>query len=376
MTNTRALGREILDLLREHFLDQAVLEKWEVDGHALAVQAAAGQGDDQRIDELLLLLGISHTRRFTPQQIEYYHLLDTYAPAGLRSRLRSLFPDGVVRYPGIGVAVAVAERRFFVSAMIPGGQAECCGLLPGDELVSADDVPYAPVASFRGREACSVSLGFRREAQGALRHVEITPTLLSAGTLLATASRDSARVIPRRSKSVAYYKPWSLAGNRYWRPLVNTLSGKLRSCDSLVLDLRGGIGGASPEYAEFFVGRSPELTFLGARQAKRIINPHWRRPVVLLVDATTRSGSEVFAFALQRAGIPIVGARTPGEVAVAKPFILSDESLLLVATCAVAVDGAILEGHGVHPDIAVPYDVAYAGGNDPQLDAALDLAAG
>jgi len=117
------------------------------------------------------------------------------------------------------------------------------------------------------------------------------------------------------------------------------------------------------------------LTLLGPRQAKRIVNPHWRKPVILLVDGTTRSGSEVFAFSLQRAGIPIVGTRTPGEVTVARPFILSDESLLLVATCAVAVDGVILEGNGVQADVVVPYEIAYAAGNDPQLDAALELAA-
>lgn len=375
MTNPRPLGREILDLLQEYFLDQAVLEEWVADGHAMAVQAAAELKDDRRLDELLLLLGISHTRRFTPQQIEYYHLLDTYAHTGLRSRLRSLFPDGVVRYPGIGVAVAVAERRFFVSATVPGGLAECGGLLSGDELVSVDDLPYEPVASFRGCGVRSVSLGFRREAQGPLLHVEITPALLSAGALLAKASRDGARVIPWRSKSVAYYKPWSLAGDGHWRLLVNTLSGKLRNCDALVLDLRGGIGGASPDYAEFFIGRSPELTLLGPRQAKRVVNPHWRKPVILLVDGTTRSGSEVFAFSLQRAGIPIVGTRTSGEVTIARAFILSDESLLLVATCAVAVDGVILEGNGVQADVVVPYDIAYAAGNDPQLDAALELAA-
>jgi carboxyl-terminal processing protease len=93
------------------------------------------------------------------------------------------------------------------------------------------------------------------------------------------------------------------------------------------------------------------------------------------VDRTTRSGSEVLAFALQRAGIPVVGTQTPGEVTAAKPFILSDASLLLVATSAVLVDGATLEGSGIQPDVAVQFDVAYAAGNDPQLDAALELAA-
>ncbi len=153
------------------------------------------------------------------------------------------------------------------------------------------------------------------------------------------------------------------------------MSGRLRNCDALVLDLRGGIGGASPEYAEFFVGRSPELIMTGPRQAKTTINPHWRKPVVLLVDWRTRSGNEVFAFSLQRAGIPLVGTPTPGEVIAARPFILSDGSFLLIATCAVKVDGEILEGNGVQPDVVIPHEIAYAAGNDPQLEAALEIAA-
>lgn len=375
MTYPGPLGQEILELLREHFFHREVFEKWRTDGHAAALEAAAELKDAQRLNELLSFLGISHTRRFTSDQIDYYYLLYTYSTAGLRSRLRSLFPNGVVSYPGIGVAVTRKDRRYFVSAVVPGGPAERAALLAGDELVSVDDRPYEPVASFRDRDARVVSVSFRRDIRGSILHAEIIPTVVSAGDELANASRDGARVLDRHSKSIAFFKPWSLAGDRHWRVLVKALSGKLRNCDALVLDLRGGIGGASPDCAEFFVGRSPELTLLGPRQEKRVVNPHWRKPVVLIVDRTTRSGSEVLAFALQRAGIPVVGTETPGEVTAAKPFILSDASLLLVATSAVLVDGATLEGRGVQPDVAVQFDVAYAAGNDPQLDAALELAA-
>ena len=37
------------------------------------------------------------------------------------------------------------------------------------------------------------------------------------------------------------------------------------------------------------------------------------------------------------------------------------------------VDGQRLEGNPVLPDVAVPFDVRYAAGNDPQRDAALAL---
>ncbi|WP_083846272.1 S41 family peptidase [Sinorhizobium sojae] len=70
---------------------------------------------------------------------------------------------------------------------------------------------------------------------------------------------------------------------------------------------------------------------------------HQIKPVILLVDGTTRSGNEVLAFALQRYGATVVGNRTAGAVVAARPFLLSDQSLLLVATHRVEVDGTDLE---------------------------------
>ena len=52
--------------------------------------------------------------------------------------------------------------------------------------------------------------------------------------------------------------------------------------------------------------------------------------------------------------------------------ILSDGSLLTVANIDITVDGMRLEGRGVEPDIAVPFDIRYAHGRDPQMNAAME----
>ena len=51
-------------------------------------------------------------------------------------------------------------------------------------------------------------------------------------------------------------------------------------------------------------------------------------------------------------------------------YLLPDDSLMILAVADVTVDGGRLEGVGVEPDIAVPFDFRYAGGADPQRDAA------
>jgi len=43
----------------------------------------------------------------------------------------------------------------------------------------------------------------------------------------------------------------------------------------------------------------------------------------------------------------------------------------VLAVADVLVDGGRLEANPVEPDIEVPFDFRYAGGTDPQLDAAL-----
>ena len=39
--------------------------------------------------------------------------------------------------------------------------------------------------------------------------------------------------------------------------------GRLKDVDGLLLDLRGGWGGARPEYTELFVGGAPIMTYVG-----------------------------------------------------------------------------------------------------------------
>ena len=89
------------------------------------------------------------------------------------------------------------------------------------------------------------------------------------------------------------------------------------------------------------------------------------------------SGKEVVAFAVKSRRLgTLVGERTAGAVLGGRPFLLSDRSLLYLATLDVEVNGVRLEGVGVQPDIWVQDDLPYAGGRDPQLDAAVACAAG
>jgi carboxyl-terminal processing protease len=96
----------------------------------------------------------------------------------------------------------------------------------------------------------------------------------------------------------------------------------------------------------------------------------------VLIDHHTRSTAELFVHAYQRERQgPLIGTRTAGAVSAASAYAMPGGNLLYLAVTGLEVDGDILEGTGVAPDIEVARPIPYSNGADPVLDAALDLLA-
>jgi C-terminal processing protease CtpA/Prc len=317
-------------------------------------------------------LGASHTEHYVPGDLAYYELLDIFARDEFAPRLRAMFPNGRVTYTGIGVAPRTLEGRVFLAGVYHGGPADRAGLLVGDEIVSADGEPFQPIASFADKAGTRVRLEVRRVEDGATFPVEVVPERIRPNELFLNAMRTSVRVIEREGQRWGYVRVWSYARRQYQRLLIEELAkGRLKDVQGLVLDLRGGWGGAQPEYAELFVGAAPIMTYTGRDGREEFASFRWRRPVVVLVDEGTRSGKEVVTYGLQRQGVPVVGTHTAGALLAGRGFLLSDGSLLVLAVSDVRVEGERLERRGVAPDIEVPFQLPYAAGRDPQLEAAL-----
>jgi carboxyl-terminal processing protease len=175
--------------------------------------------------------------------------------------------------------------------------------------------------------------------------------------------------------AIGYIRVWSYAGWQYQRLLEHEISsGALKEAEALVLDLRDGWGGAQAHYLDLFSAQGPTVTMVDRRGDVSIDNVKWRKPVVILVNGGTRSGKEILAYGFKKYSMgEVIGTRTAGAVLAARALLLSDGSLLILAVNDVFVDGQRLEGVGVTPTIEVPFAVAYAQGNDPQLERALAL---
>ena len=355
---------------------QAIREKYK----AQAAEAASKAERAAVVNEMLAELKTSHTRLFTADEPAYYQILGVFLASHheLRRRLKAIRPDVTPTYTGIGLFTKEIDGQTFVSGVLDGGPAAEAGLLVGDRLLESGGKPFHPIRSFAGKAGQPVKLTIQRSAKPeSRREITVRPQRLDGAEMFVDALNASVRVVEREGRRIGYAHVWSYAGEKYQRALEQALIfGRLKDADALVLDLRQGWGGASPSYLNIFTPRTLSLTVSGRGERPSTFGSGWSKPVVLLVNETTRSGKELLAYGFRKHKIgPVVGTRTAGAVVAGSPFAMDDGSLLYLAVADVHVDGdRRLEGVGVAPDIEVPFTLPYAQGADPQKDRAIAVA--
>lgn len=369
-----------VELVMENFHDAAALGRFadtvraQIEDRSAPVNANAGEARiDAAIAAALASLQASHVGHFKPDTIDYFELADVFR-YGIRDDIRRLFPpEGEVSYPGIGMIAKPDGGKWFVTDVYDGGPAARAGVKMGDEILSADGAPYHEISSFADKVGRDVTLAVRRQAGAEPQDVKVRVERLKPLPMFEQAIAKSASIVEHDGRKIGYIRVWTLAARRSMSTVAEVLAeGPLKDADGLVLDLRGRWGGGSSDAAEMFVGDTPPFRLIGRDGDAYLANVRWDRPVVAIIDEGSRSGLEVFAYALKVNGIPLVGARTAGALLAGRAYLLPNDSLLEVAVSdAVIGDDVRLEGVGVEPDIAVPFTLPYAGGADPQRDAAV-----
>jgi len=361
------LGREVETLVREKLYDAARGERWARENAGYAGRIKDAESFRRETRRRLAILNTSHTQYYTAEDPGYRDLLSIFEPVLHRSA------EG----ESLGCAVAEGDGGWFVVRVFPGSPAAAAGLKRGDFITMADDEPFHPVRSLRGKAGQPVTLIYRSRRNGHPIAVLATPRIVDPKKEWLEAQIAGTRVLERRGRRIGYVPIWSCAGVEYQQTLAEALAEKLADADALVIDLRGGWGGCDPAFVSLFDPAVPDLTRIDREGHRTVWAPGWRKPLVVLIDGGSRSGKELVARALQRHGrATLVGERTAGAVLAGQPFLLSDGSLLFLAVQDILVDGERLEGPGVKPDVAVPSDLPYAEGRDAQLERALEVAAG
>jgi carboxyl-terminal processing protease len=342
----------------------------------LAGQARSREEFAVIVNEMLARLQTSHTRFYIPEDPRYYQLLAIFAARDneLQEQLKQWFPRGKIEYTGIGCSTEEISGNTFVSGILDGSPAARAGLLVGDRLLAVDGQPFEAIGSFRGKAGREVALTIEREKGKGEQILKLTPQVFDASLMFEEAMERSVQLVEREGKKIGYIHIWSYAGEQYQQLLEGELLyGRLREADALVLDLRGGWGGAPLTALNIFTAHPLSLTSVPRNGRQYTTRSVWTKPVVMLVNEGSRSSKEILAYAFQQKKIGLViGTPTPGAVVGGRAFLMSDGSLLYVAVVDVYVNGNTrLEGKGVTPDIVVPFELQYARGADPQRERAL-----
>jgi carboxyl-terminal processing protease len=213
---------EVWRLVRDKFYDPKLKGlDWDAIGDKHRADYTAARTDAQRsaaINALLAELHASHTHHYTRDETAYYELVDIFSYP-LRRDIPKHFDDKQVRYAGVGMFTKDIGGKTFVTAVFPNKPAERAGLLPGDEIIAADDEPFEPVASFRGKTGERVALSVRRDANGPVKQIYVRPEWIEPGDAFEAALRDSARIIEVNGRKIGYVRVWSYAGDQYQRVL-------------------------------------------------------------------------------------------------------------------------------------------------------------
>ncbi|MBW4612948.1 MAG: PDZ domain-containing protein [Desmonostoc vinosum HA7617-LM4] len=330
------------------------------------------------INQMLAELRTSHTRFYTQNESAYYQLLGIFQPLSgeLKQRFQKVFPKGKIEYTSIGVFTKDINGKTFVSAILDDSPAAKAGLKVGDQLVSIDGSPYQQIQSFQDKAGKTVKLLIQRSPNSnTQQEIAIAPKIFDATTMFLDAQKASTQVIEQQGTKIGYVHIWSYAGQQYQQQLEQDLFyGRLRNAEGLVLDLREGWGGASPNYLNIYTAEGPSITSIRRDGQPRTVNYQWKKPVVMVVNEGSRSGKEILAYGFQQYKIgPVVGFKTPGAVVAGSPFLMEDGSLLYLAVADVWLnEKQRLEGKGITPDINVPFSLEYANGADPQKQQAIE----
>lgn len=363
-----ALGDEIVRNVREQFFDAERGRVW-AEKHARYGAAAKDASDFERLTAAALAeLASSHTA---------YYAKDSLENLQLRSLFSSIIKGPSPEVESIGADFAKLPDGTFVRHVFVGGPAASAGLLRGDRIVSADGKPFDPVRSLRGKHGRPVALEVERVKGAAPLKLNVVPRKTRPAEEWLTAQDKASTVVDRAGRRIAYTHMYSCAGPEPLGLLERMIKERFTEAEALIIDIRDGWGGCPPELLNLFNPFLPALRFVSRDGNERMWLARWDKPVVLLINGNTRSGKEMVAFAFQKHDIgPVVGERTAGAFLAGKPIPLSDGSLLYLATETVQVDGVMLEGKGVPPDIEVASGLFHAAGSDPQRERALDIAAG
>jgi len=261
-------------------------------------------------------------------------------------------------FNGIGAYVTVEDEKLMIIAPIADSPADKAGIKAGDIILEINGEPVADMSlaeaiiKIRGPRGTAVKLLIRHEGKTEPEEIEIIRTTVEVPSVRFEMEGD-----------IAYINitQFSERTEDEILPALQELDEK--KARGIILDLRGNPGGlleAVVDVASHFL-QDGNIVEIRSNQGKVATLPvktgklTTDLPVVVLVDNTSASGSEVLAGALQDQGrAAVAGNTTYGKGSVNILRQLDDGSGLYITTARwLTPNGRLIEGKGIEPDYKI-----------------------
>ena len=240
-------------------------------------------------------------------------------------------------FSGIGVEFVIREDTIHIQGIIKDGPAERAGLLAGDKIVSVDDKPFVgkivtneeAMHRLKGKKGTKVKVGVVRYGHKAVKTFTITRDDIPQKSVSAAYMIDD---------STGYIKIKNFGENTYPEMLVALAELSQEQFRNLIIDLRDNTGGyltaATQMINEFLPGNRLIVYTEGRKSPRQEYKSDGRGtyqtiPLVVLINESSASASEIFAGAMQdNDRATIIGRRSFGKGLVQKQIGFNDGSMI------------------------------------------------
>lgn len=299
--------------------------------------------------------------------------------------MKSLVESTTGNYVGIGVYMATSTELngVVIIGLVEDAVAERAGIKVGDIITKVDDVSYV------GKKSDEVTNALKGEAGTKVRvtvkrdNEEIEYEMVREQIKVKTVSSEIL------DNNIGYIRITSFdTGTAVeFKDHLNKLIAK--NPKGIILDLRnngGGVVGEAINIADTMIEKDKTILItrdkkgnekIDKAKTKSIVNV----PVIVLVNGSTASASEILASALRDdAGIKIVGTKSYGKGVIQTIFTFKDGTGLKVTTNEYfSPNHNVINEVGIKPDVEVELDREWKGysyvpfENDKQLQKAIEL---
>jgi len=291
--------------------------------------------DDQYVDSV----NISDlVERSLPQILKELDPHSTYISA---ADVEASMQDLNGSFSGIGIQFTIYKDTLRIVKVVKGGPSESVGLQAGDRIVTINGEKYigdtitndGSMKRLKGPQGTEARLGIKRAGRKDLLSFSITRGDVPVKTV------DAAYMA---SPSVGYIRITSFGSTTYSEFLAALVKLQSSGFKQLVIDLRGNPGGymeTAVQLAKEFLPKNSLIVYMQGRKSPRKeyrtdgSGTYQTMPLVVLVDETSASASEIFAGAIQDNDRgTIIGRRTFGKGLVQVPIEFPDGSMLRLTT--------------------------------------------